>query len=430
MAKIKDIMRQDIIGCLRVTRPGEEAVRSLRRFRSRDWERSLDWLHRSGLALALWDRLQKLGAEDAIPNAVGAGLERCLAEHRLRVAAMREEFYSLNRHLESAGIEYAAWKGFSLVPDYICDACLRPMYDYDYLISAESWADAQAVLQAAGYARRAQPGTEFHVNFVPPHPHAQPRLAVASLYSAELPRRVELHLRARDEEALGIPLNVPQWPLHRRVRRSWQGVSFYALHELDAFVFQALHAFNHILHNWCRLGWFLEIARFLESRSADGRFWEQLLALLEGELPLMKAVGVVVLLASRLFHATLAAPLAARLADATHGRVALWVEHYGLRSALDNFSANKYALFLHREFVPDEAAWRAIQRDRLFPLHLPNRVTGSVATAAPALLPESCRQSWYAVRRVVHHATNGARYARESARWNRLLRLTADQGSL
>jgi hypothetical protein len=343
---------------------------------------------------------------------------------------MREEFYSLNRRLESAGIEYAAWKGFSLVPDYISDPCLRPMYDYDYLISSDSWAGAQAVLQAAGYARRPQPGTAFHINFVPPHPSARPQLAVAGLYSAELPRRVELHLRPWDEEALGISLNVPQWPLHRRVRRSWQGMSFYALHELEAFVFQALHAFNHILHNWCRLGWLLEIARFLESRSVGGRFWEQLLALLEGEVPLMKAVGVVVLLASRLFQATLATPLAARLADATHGRVALWVEHYGLRSALDNFSGNKYALFLHREFVQDEAAWKAIQRDRLFPLHLPNRVTGSVATAAPAILPEGCRQSWYAVRRFLHHATNGARYARESARWNRLLRLTADQGSL
>jgi len=419
----------ELIGCLRVAGPVEEHLRSLRNFHPRDWEASLDWLNLSGIALAFWDRLQKLGAEDAVPPRMGACLAANLTQQRRRVAAMTQEFDSLNRQLERAGIEYAAWKGFALIPEYCPDACLRPMYDYDYLISEDAWARAQEVLEAAGYVRKPDHGTQNEVTFAPPNFPSYLGHLPGGLYATSLPRKVELHLSPWDEEAFRIPLRVPERPLDRKVRRIWQGLSFYSLGEEDAFVFQTLHTFQHILHNWCRLGWLLEIAHFLQHRSTDVAFWRNLCSHLEANQPLTEIVALVISLAASLFHAALPALIKDQIPGAMRGAVSLWVDHYGLPSALDNFSENKSALFLYREFVRDEAAWRQIRRSRLLPLHRPNRVAGVGAPAAAAMLPANWKQGWYVLHRLIHHSVSGVGYVWESAHWKRLRRRSADRVS-
>ena len=420
----RDLCRA-IIGCLRVAGPVEEDLRCLRNFPLRDWETSLPWMDLSGVALALWDRLQKFGAEDAVPRTVGEGLAENLANNHRRVAAMTQEFDSLNRRFERTRVEYVVWKGFALIPEYCPDAYLRPTYDYDYIISPDAWNDAQDVLQAAGYVRKPEPGTQLSLTFV--HRHLPSRLSrsLGGLYAATLPRKVELHLDPWDDEAFRISLRVPDHPLTRKVRRTWQGLSFYSFGEQDVFVFQALHTFQHILHHWCRLAWLLEIAYFLESRSADSPFWKKLYAYLEDNAPVTEVVALVISLAAGLFHATIPAPIKDRLLGAMRGQVALWVEHYGLRSALDNFSKNKYPLFLYREFVRDETAWRKIRRSGLLPLHQPNRVAGAATPGTSTRLPKSWKQMWYVAQRLIHHTASGAGYAWESARWNRLRRLSA-----
>jgi len=417
---MKRDLRGEIAGCLRVAGSVEEHLRGLRKFRPRDWEKSLNWLHLSGIALMFWDRLQKLGAEDAIPPKLGEGLAANLADHRLRVAAMMEEFDSLNRQFDRAGIEYAVWKGFALFPHYCPDACLRPTYDYDYLISGDTHTRAQEVIQAAGYVRKPDHRAEHHVTFARPNLRSRPSPSSSELYAADLPRKVELHRGLWDRDAFLIPLRVPERILERKLRRTWQNLSFCALSEDDALVFQALHTFQHILHNWCRLGWLWEIAYFLEHRSADTSFWSRFCALLEGNEPLVEVVGLVMLLAAGLFHAPFPAPIKGRLLGAMRSQVPLWVDHYGLPSALNNFSENKYALFLYREFLPDKAAWRAIRGSRLFPLHRPNRIAGAAAPSTSASLPVSWKQGWYVLQRLLYHSVTGARYAWESARWERI----------
>jgi hypothetical protein len=417
----------EVMDCLSVTGASRERLQPLTRFSRRDWERSFTWLSLSGIALTFWDRLQKFGAEDAVPRPVGAALAANLADHRRRVAAMKQEFDSLNLQFERAGIAYAVWKGFALIPDYCPDAGLRPTYDYDYLISEGDLDSAQDVLEAAGYVRKLVRGTQHSFDFAPPNFPARLSPAPGGVYAASLPRKVELHLKLWDEDAFRISLRLPERPLDRRLRRTWQGLHFYALAEEDAFVFQTLHAFQHILHNWCRLGWLREIAYFIEQRSTDASFWKKLCGRLEGNERLAEIVALVISLATGLFHAALPAPIKDELLGAMRGPIALWVEHYGLGSALDNFSENKYALFLYREFARDEAAWRQIRRTRLLPLHRPNRVAGAAAPAASVPLPASWRQGWYVAERLIHHLVNGSGYAWESARWDRLRRETAHQ---
>jgi len=410
----------DLVECLALTGSPEMRLHRLKRLSRREWESTLSWLDLSGLSLAFWDRLTSLGAADAIPLRAGTRLARNLADHRLRVAAMMEEFNSLNRRFECAGIEYAVWKGFSLIPQYCTDPCLRASYDYDYLISEDARDRAEKVLQAAGYLRKPSRGPEHHTTFLPPNFPARPAPLSGGLYAATLPRKVELHVRLWDEQAFRIPLNVPARPLDRRLLRTSQGLAFYSLGDEDALMFQALHAFQHILHNWCRLGWLREIAYFLERQSADTSFWTRFHAHLAGDQPLTEVVALVFTLASRLFHTTLPLPIKGPLLGSLRPQVSLWVDQYGLCSAFDNFAENKYTLFLYRELVRDEAVWQEIRKNRLLPLHRPNHAAGVAAPATFASLPASWRQGWYVVRRLIHHSVGGARYAWESARWQRI----------
>jgi hypothetical protein len=420
-------LQREIAGCLRVAGSVDEHLLRLRKFSAQEWQASIRWLHLSGIALIFWDRLQTLKAEWAVPPQVGADLAADLANHRLRVTGMTREFDSLNRHFERERIKYAVLKGFALVPEYCPDACLRPTYDYDYLIAGDDHIRAQNVLQTAGYIRKPHQDAKHHVIFLPPAFHSGPRSFPAGYYSVSLPRMVELHLRLWDDEAFHIPLKTPAAPLNRALRRDSHGLAFYSLAEEDALVFHALHTFQHILHNWCRLGWLWEIAYFLEHRKLDTSFWLKFGDHVDGNGPLAEVMAMVFTLATGLFHATLPVQLKDQIPNAMRGQIALWIQRYGLRSALDNFSDNKYALFLYREFVHDKAVWRQIQRSRLLPLHRPNRVANAAQLPSRRSLPAICKQLLYVAHRLIHHSVSGVRYAWESARWRRLRRLNASQ---
>lgn len=419
-----------LVNCLAVIGASPERFQQLNRFGQRDWESLLPWMDRSGIALPFWARLKSLGAEDIIPRPVSLRLARNLADQRRRVAAMIVEFDSLNRRFERSGIEYAVWKGFSLIPEYCPHADLRPSYDYDYLVSEDARDGALQVLKSAGYVGKPEQGVNHHLTFLPPH--ATPRFSSVpgGLYSPLLPRKVELHFRLWDQQAFRIPLRVPERPLDGRQRRAWHGLSFHSLGEEDVLLFQSLHTFQHILHNWCRLGWLREIAYFLEGRSRDASFWARFHARLEGNQSLVEIVALVFTLAARLFQAALPAAIKDQLLGAMRGQVSLWVDHYGLRSALHNFSEDKYPLFLYREFVQDDGTWRQLLRNRLLPLHRPHRLPAAMAPAASAPRSDNWVQSRYLVQRLIHHALRGAGYVWESARWEHLRRIRVERSKV
>jgi hypothetical protein len=100
--------------------------------------------------------------------------------------------------------------------------------------------------------------------------------------------------------------------------------------------------------------------------------------------------------------------------------LALWVEHYGLASALKNFSENKFSLFLHREFIPDNASWREMRRIRLFPLQRPNLAAQASRPGSLTRLAASWRQGVYVAGRLAHHLMTAVQYGWESSRWQRL----------
>ncbi|MGH9377797.1 MAG: nucleotidyltransferase family protein [Terriglobia bacterium] len=421
---------REIVGCLLAPSASVQQLARLAGMGRRDWEHALEWLDHSGIALLFWNRLKEVGEENRIPPETGERLESNLADHRVRVAAMTGEFDSINRCLEGAGVPYAALKGFALIPQYCPDIFLRTTYDYDYLVARDSVSRAERALKAAGYLRKER--TEGHpiVYF---HNTRRPRspLSRNDLYSGAFPRTIELHYLFWDSRPVKIPLNLPGNPLAQLELRhlsplanppgqpSGQPTHFYALPEEDELIFQALHVFRHILHNWCRLCSLLDIAYFLDHRALDAAFWDRFCERLKQSRPLSEMVGVVFLLAARLFGATIPAPVSSQVVLRLPSPLALWVDRYGLDSALNNFSGNKFGLFLHREFIQEAATWRAIQRSHLFPIHRPNQAVHTPNSTLRSHLAAGWKQWFYVAQRLKHHVVATLRYGLESPRWER-----------
>jgi len=413
----------EIAGCLRVSGSPMDHVRNLAAFSRGDWKRAQEWLDHSGVALWFWDRLKELGVPDAVPPEIGERLDRLIKDNTLRVASMAEEFDSINRVFELAGVEYAVLKGFALIPEYAPDARLRTAYDFDYLLPPDSMERVDQPLRNEGYIHRhedAGHSLRYARSASTPRPFPQRNY----LYSAALPRAVELHSRLWETEPLMVPLPLPNDFLARKRLRNWQGLSFYSLAEEDELMFQVLHAIRHILTNWCRLCVFFEIAQFLERRSSDSVFWRRFYDRIRNIPPLPEMVGVVFSLAARLFAAPVPTVVDTEIMRNLRHPLELWVCHYGYDSALANLADNKYGLFLHREFVPDAASWRKVRRRRLLPLQRPNRGARASSPKVSARLATGWRQASYVGRRLLHHSIAAVRYLWESRRWERMRRIS------
>lgn len=424
------VVAREIVGCLGASSTPGEHLACLAASGCRDWEDTLEWLDHSGIALLFWNRLKELGKERAVPAAIGERLERNLADHRIRVARMVEEFDSINRCLEKANVKYAVLKGFALIPEYCPDIFLRTTYDYDYLVDPESLDCAECALRAAGFLRKE--GAEDHPIVYFQNPHGPPSpLGRSDLYSAALPRTFEMHYRFWDATPVKIPLALRVDPLLGvRLRGpsslgSLPGLSierpvhFYVLAEEDELIFQVLHVFRHILRNWCRLCSLLDIAHFLKHRAPDIAFWDRFLDRLKYSRPLSEIAGVVFLLTAAVFGAAIPAPVSAQTILNMRRSLVLWVERYGQDSALGNFSDNKFGLFLHHEFIQDDATWRAIQRSCLFPIHRPNRTAHTSDPTLSSGWAARLRQWSYVGRRLKHHLVTTLQYRLESPRWDR-----------
>lgn len=415
-------LASEIVNCLPVS--GSPRADISLPFSAHPWEHTLEWLDHSGIALLWWNRVKESGEEKRIPAEIGERVEKNLTDHRIRVAAMAEEFDSINQVLGKAGVRYAAMKGLTLIPDYCSDIFLRTTYDYDYLLPQESMTDAEEALRAAGYIRKEDPEDHpvvyFHKTRIPRSP-----LNRDDLYSAGFPRTVELHYLFWDPTQVGISLELPRDIVARRVLRRLdipanppgRPIEFYGLAEEDDLTLQLLHAFKHILHNWCRLCSLLDIAYFLQHRASDAAFWDRFLVRIDQSTPLCEIAGVVFLLAAGVFGGSIPEPVAARIIQSLRSPLVLWVNRYGLESALDNFSSNKFNLFLHREFIRDDAAWNKIRRNHLFPIHRPNKaVHGAGMTLASRQLAK-WKQAVYVAGRLKHHLAAGAQYSVESLFW-------------
>lgn len=391
-------------------------------FSEREWIRALAWLDLSGLAIYFLDQMHSAGGFDVLPASIRWGLERRREDNRLRTVEIVRELGTLSSSFESASARYAVLKGLALAGDYYPDPAFRTQYDHDFLLDPKDLDVAASVLGDAGYKPRGG-GCPSVVVYRRPEPRIRFPATSTGLYSPRLDRSVEIHLTLWEEDEDRVRIMLPTDFLDRSVPRRWDGIGFIALSDEDSLLFQVLHAFRHILRNWCRLSIFLEIGHFLKARSSDTEFWSSFAERIEGIRWAREASLLIFTLAERVFRAQMPDDVRAMLSTNLSPALNLWIDRYGHRAALSNFNRDKSSLFLHREFVDIPSHWAAIRRRRLLPVHRPHRPPAVVFQRGFSSTGKFLMESTHAVRRLKFHSLAGVRYALEYPRWVLLRRL-------
>lgn len=391
-----------------------------------DWSRALEWLDVSGLALYFRHKVINTEGLQVLPLYVQARLDRSYEQNCLRVESIRTESSALHSLFDDAGVQFALLKGLAMVPDYCPDATLRTQYDHDYLIRPDALARAEAALQAAGYRPKVS-REGYHIAYIRPMREGSPPTGPVGLYSARLQRSVELHIRLWEnaEERIDIPLGDDF--MNRLRDRLGLGLEYPALSDEDGLMFQVLHAFRHILRNWCRLSVFLEISHFLNQRAADSVFWRQYQDRIANLRWVPEVSTLVFNLTRVLFGSSVPAEFNPRVDPKFSAIAGAWIDLYGMSGALANFRGNKNSLFLHREFVTDRSRWGEIRRRRLFPLRRPHQLPEVLFNQGPSGWSRTLNQQLHGLRRLNFHALSAVRYACEYPRWqfHRILRTSA-----
>jgi Uncharacterised nucleotidyltransferase len=400
----------------------------LSEFHHREWEHAVPWLHDSGLALYLLQKLKDANATDVLPNSTLRGLEENLAANRRRVTYMTRQFDFLNQKFDDAGVRYAVVKGFSLVPQFCPDASLRHQSDFDYLVDNQSLPEARSVLESVGYVLKRHKTNEFV--FLMPSAETPP--PAEEQYEAHAPHAVELRLAFWDSDSHGVSLTEPEFSLDNIKIQRYQELAFHTLTEDDAFLLQIIHAFNHILNGWVRLSGLYEIGYFLNQRATDPLLWERIERRIGANPRLREMVVVVTELSAHFFGAPL--PSTSRIWEGElRSAVRIWIKNYARpwvfsRNRADLFSlfsAAKVVLFLHQQYLPDARARTHLIRIRLLPVEPFFRKAGSITTRSSTNSRGRGRQLELVLIRLLFHLTAGLRYIWEIPRWRWLNRTTA-----
>ena len=423
-------LAETVVRCLGFSGENPDA-KELRKFHTRDWRRTFNWLDSSGLTLYLLRRLKSVGALGMLPPPASARFERNLADNQRRVDYLAAEFGSINERLDRAGLNYAVIKGFSLVPLYCPDAVLRTPSDLDYLVDKSCLAAAQSILEEAGY--RLERVSEIEFKFRRP----SPRIPTVSddPYAHDTKPLVELHLTFWNP-ANRVPLSEPVFRLDQTIGHDWHGFHFPALKDEDAFILQILHVFQHTLEGWVKLSWLLEIGCFLRTRSSDTQFWNRVDASMQRAPCVTEFAAVVLGLAERVFAAPLP-PVAATWTESLRPAAKLWLDNYGQRWAIGEHpyhglslsSRAKLTVFLHREFIPDRKVQKEISQQRLFPWKRPEQIAVANDQTATTVLTARRLQWQFVLQRLFFHLGSSTQYLLEVQRWRQLNHHSASHGS-
>lgn len=388
---------------------------SFDRLQLRDWRRGLSWIDASGLALYFCDRLRDQGLAEQVPAEILSALDARRANNVARTAELFKEFSVVNRELCAARLLYANFKGFTLVPDYCHDPALRCQFDLDFIGYSSDLPVFQTVFGRLGYSLTGgnRNVAEFKADA------AQPP-SISELYKPRRQRSLELHL-----VTTALTCQNKASPLEHLQYRSWRGVTFPMLSDCDLFLAQAHHLFRHFRSEWTRLSWLLEFRTFVVVRRDDSRFWTEVSRAASGDDIL--AVGVALLLATRIFGDFAPSALAAWSMAVIPKRVRLWLECYGEDMLLADFPGSKLYLLLERELAGNRRG-QATNWPKLLPLHRPQRITYSKGVNGLQALRASVSEICFAIYRARFHAVEGMRYMRVARHWKKAAGSVGDAG--
>lgn len=385
--------------------PLPEQCSRLRNLSEKEWQKLLNWLDISGLALYFLDRMMKLQLCNILLPGTLARLQQNLRDNIERTRGMIAESVAIQQEFQETHLSYATLKGFSLYPYSVPKPELRHQFDLDFLVAEKSILDARLVLERRGYRLYAISGRswEFKIN-------ETPVVSMKDLYKDLPGRSLELHV----EE------NLPGYPslLDRIERREFHGILMPVLSPVDLFLGQGLHVYKHIYSEFSRAAHLLEFRRHVLARRDDDAFWNELQSTAEQRPRASLGLGVVTLLITRVMGDFAPKALTNWTVDRLPPSAKLWVERYGYRAVFGSFPGSKLYLLLQRELESAGVPAKRTLRQSLLPSRLPAALIRASAHETLAVRIRRHRlQLAFILSRLRFHIVEGLRYAWESYRW-------------
>ena len=403
------------------------------KFSVREWERALKWLDDSGLAFYFLQKLKNTSLIDTVPTRVTSRLERNFQANKLRVDDMAHRFGLINHKFNQAGVRYAALKGVSIVPQFCPDATLRHQADFDYLVADQSLSEARQVLVEAGYIPTASHSSQ-EFGFVMAGTEEPSR--TAEQYSARAPHAVELHLDPWDSSQNRLPLMPKQFSLQRTTTREWNGLTFPALTDDDAFLLQVLHACKHLFTYWIRMSSLFEIGYFLNQRASDASLWNRIEERVGNNVILREFVVVITELVAKLFGSPLP-PLVGAWSATIRPATRVWIDRYARDWVFGElpvyefclFPPAKLVLFLHQQYEY-ACAQNHVIRNRMMNFPRLSAMASSVRNSPSLALNPAWWKRHLLIRRSLFHTLAALRYVCEIPRWRWLNRASIRSAAL
>jgi hypothetical protein len=383
-------------------------VRELAGLDARDWRSGWHWLDASGLALYFRRRIAAFCLEEYVPVEILNALDQRLEDNKQRTIQLFSEFAAINQAFQKGGLGYVNLKGFTLIPDYCSDPSLRCQFDLDFMISHSELGLCRATLESFGYAV-----TGRHGNVVEFKAGSEQIASIRDLYKPRSQRSVEVHLVPPSQAGLTTDDGV----LFCQQNRTWNGVTFPALSDVDTFLAQANHLLRHLRSEWTRISWLLEFRTFVNARTADTKFWQDVRDQAATNAQVALAVGVAVLLATEAFGDFGPPELLRWSIEVVPRSMRLWLDSYGKTVLRSDFPGTKLYLLLDGE-LSDGGNVRKTSSGKLFPLHRPPRITYPERRGS---LRASLSQIWYTLFRLRFHVVEGSRYVIAAQQWKRMM---------
>ena len=398
---------------------------AIEQFSPRQWERVLQWLDDAGLAFYFLQKLKDTHTCDMIPASALNRLQQSFRSNQLRVERMSNRFQSINNRFNDAGVRYTVIKGFSLVPQFCASAALRHQSDFDYLVDETSLPAAVEMLIQAGYVPK-DSHSSMEAVFVS---EVGKPSRNAEQYSPRSPHAVDLHTVLWEAELNGF-LQIPELPfLERAIAHHWNGLTFPALDDEDAFLLQVLHVCHHLFIFWIRMSCLFEIGYFLQRRAYDREFWNRIEQRVTDSRILREFLVIITEVVSRLFLSPVPQLIHGWAAKIRPGS-RVWIEHYARRCVFSElpayqfglFPTAKLVLFLQQQFREQAPVGKSLLRKRLLPSSRLSRIFSSLRRKPSLALNADWWTHQLLVRRSLFHLLAGLRYVCEVPRWRWLNR--------
>jgi hypothetical protein len=426
---VKSTPAEAVVGFLSFSGDRRNSLVAMEMFTPRQWTHILQWLDDAGLAFYFLQRMKDEHASGSVPPSVVSRLERDFSCNQLRIEEMERRFDAINREFNEADVHYTVIKGFSLVPQFCPRATLRHQADLDYLVDEQSLQVAGRLLTAAGYhskiSRSSKESIFVSSEKAPSRGEEQ--------YSAHSTHAVELHTEIWDDDMHGV-LEIPKlFSVTQARTQHWNGLTFPAQVDEDAFLLQVLHACHHLFTQWIRLSSLFEIGYFLHHRASDRPLWSGIEQRVADNSVLREFVVIVTEMAAGLFAAPIPEVVQGWSASLRPGP-RIWIDNYARDWALSGlpvyeftlFPQSKLALFLLHQYKSASRGERS-QPHHQSPSRL-KRIAGLIKTNPALVWNAEWWRRQHLFRRSIFYTLSELRYLAEIPRWqwrNRASSLTS-----